>query len=237
MANNTNTQNQTKIATFEVGKTYREECHTRTWLCTKVNDATGYVSFEEISTSAHTVIISRRMKHSSFNGKEANYIDFCIYSGGQCHRIMADDVVEAEPVAEQTETVEEINVTTEETKADLEYVKTTQPVAQFFQTKHGLYEEFSKHNADLVKKGLDPRDYKNAIVGVVVFSNASDWVRHDFPVTSRAYRISSNNKAFISGMCGYSIFGLTLDGTDNARLEREKWIVNFAYLEKAKEVQ
>ena len=55
-------------------------------------------------------------------------------------------------------------------------------------------------------KHLDP------IVGYVVFTADS----FDVPYNkeSRTYAISSNNKAYQSGMGGYSIYGSCLDGTD-----------------------
>lgn len=59
---------------------------------------------------------------------------------------------------------------------------------------------------------------RNHAVGYVVFTEDS----FDKPYTEeqRTYVISSNNKAFIEGMGGYSIYGSSLDGTDNlVRLE------------------
>ena len=61
-----------------------------------------------------------------------------------------------------------------------------------------------------------------------------------YPLESRTYEISSNNKAFIPGMGGYSIYGSSLDGTDICvRLERymaaehggkDGWKVDYCYL-------
>lgn len=59
---------------------------------------------------------------------------------------------------------------------------------------------------------------RNHAVGYVVFTEDS----FDKPYTEeqRTYVISSNNKAFIEGMGGYSIYGSSLDGTDKCvRLE------------------
>lgn len=43
----------------------------------------------------------------------------------------------------------------------------------------------------------------------------------EYPLLSRTYAVSSNNKAFRPNMGGYSIFGDSLDGTDiGVRLER-----------------
>lgn len=59
---------------------------------------------------------------------------------------------------------------------------------------------------------------RNHAVGYIVFTEDS----FDKPYTEeqRTYVISSNNKAFIEGMGGYSIYGSSLDGTDKCvRLE------------------
>lgn len=50
------------------------------------------------------------------------------------------------------------------------------------------------------------------IMGYVVFSN--DSFDKEYPIEARTYCISSNNKAFQPGMCGYSIYGSSLDGSD-----------------------
>lgn len=61
-----------------------------------------------------------------------------------------------------------------------------------------------------------------------------------YPLESRTYSVSSDNKAFIPGMGGYSIYGHSLDGTDLCvRLERymaaehggkKGWKVDYCYL-------
>lgn len=50
------------------------------------------------------------------------------------------------------------------------------------------------------------------ITGYIVFSE--DSFNQPYSEESRTYVISSDNKAFQSGMCGYSIYGSCLDGTD-----------------------
>lgn len=50
------------------------------------------------------------------------------------------------------------------------------------------------------------------ITGYVVFT--SDSFDKPYNEESRSYRISSNNKAYQSGMGGYSIYASCLDGTD-----------------------
>lgn len=54
---------------------------------------------------------------------------------------------------------------------------------------------------------------------VIVFTEDS-FATRDLPLDARSYVISNDNKAFIDGMGGYSIFGSSLDGEDRCvRLE------------------
>lgn len=58
-----------------------------------------------------------------------------------------------------------------------------------------------------------------SITGYITFTE--DSFDKKYPLDSRTYGVSSHNKAFISGMGGYSIYGSSLDKTDmNVRLER-----------------
>lgn len=60
------------------------------------------------------------------------------------------------------------------------------------------------------------------ISGVIVFT--PDSFEKEYSLESRSYGVSSNNKAWIPGMGGYSIFGSALDGSDNGvRLEQYMW--------------
>ena len=57
------------------------------------------------------------------------------------------------------------------------------------------------------------------LTGYITFTE--DSFDKKYPLESRTYIVSSDNKAFRSGMGGYSIFGGSLDGTDpHVRLER-----------------
>lgn len=47
---------------------------------------------------------------------------------------------------------------------------------------------------------------------IVVFTN--DSFKEDYPLESRSYKVSNDNKAFLDGMMGYSIFAGSLDGSD-----------------------
>ena len=88
--------------------------------------------------------------------------------------------------------------------------------------------------ADLFSKAND-RGHK-PICGYIVFTE--DSFEKQYPFESRTYAVSSNNKAYISGMGGYSIYGSSLDGSDvNVRLEmymrgENHWKVDYCYVDK-----
>lgn len=90
--------------------------------------------------------------------------------------------------------------------------------------------EWNRSNG-ITSKGSD----KKALQGVVVFAS-SNWPDMDYSLESRSYLVSSNNKAYIPGMGGYSIFATNLDHTDTCRLEtyiEEEggfWKVDYCYL-------
>ena len=79
---------------------------------------------------------------------------------------------------------------------------------------------------------------KKHLTGAIVFTEGS--FEKDYSKESRTYIVSSENKAFMPNMGGYSIFGSALDGSDNnVRLEQfmaaEKggkngWKVDYCYL-------
>lgn len=89
---------------------------------------------------------------------------------------------------------------------------------------------------DIQSKGSD----KKPIYGIIVFKS-ENWPDKDYSLESRSYRVSSDNKAFIAGMGGYSIYGSAIDGSDPCvRLEcymaEERggeygWKVDYCYLE------
>jgi len=81
---------------------------------------------------------------------------------------------------------------------------------------------------DRWNEAFDPED--SPIMGIVCYrqSNFRDTY---YPEDSRTYCFSSNNKAFISGMGGYSIFASSLDGTDRGvRIEHISWKVDYCYI-------
>lgn len=78
-------------------------------------------------------------------------------------------------------------------------------------------------------------DEKAHIVVVIT----EDSFTQKYPLESRSYVVSSDNKAFISGMGGYSIYAGSIDGTDPCvRLERYLeeegnsggWKVDYCYI-------
>ena len=68
------------------------------------------------------------------------------------------------------------------------------------------YAELSTLFRSVNDKGL------SHIVGYIVFTE--DSFDQTYSEVSRTYRVSSDNKAYQSGMGGYSIYGSCLDGTD-----------------------
>ena len=57
------------------------------------------------------------------------------------------------------------------------------------------------------------------LTGYIVFSPAS--FEQEYPLESRTYEVSSDNKAYQPNMRGYSIFASSLDGSDRGvRLEQ-----------------
>lgn len=90
---------------------------------------------------------------------------------------------------------------------------------------------------ELRQKFEDAEKSGEHITGYIVFAQES--FGKPYSEESRTYAVSSNNKAFQSGMGGYSIFGSCLDGTDPyLRLDlymRDKdhpWKVEKCYIEK-----
>lgn len=90
--------------------------------------------------------------------------------------------------------------------------------------------EFNRH----IKHSKETSGLK----AVIVFTEDSFTVS-DLSLDARSYVISNDNKAFIDGMGGYSIFGSSLDGLDTCvRLDcymkderggKEGWKVEYCY--------
>lgn len=88
---------------------------------------------------------------------------------------------------------------------------------------------FYKHNVDnnITSQFGDP----NRMTAVVVFK-ASNWPNADYSLESRSYEFVSDNKRFVPGMGGNSVFANSLDGTDSIRLDwyLGQWEIDYCYL-------
>ena len=104
-----------------------------------------------------------------------------------------------------------------------------------------LRHELCKFNEEL---NIRSKGNQQRLYGVIVFKS-ENWPDKDYSLEARSYRVSSDNKAFIAGMGGYSIFGSSLDGSDpcvrlEAYMKAERggengWEVDYCYLEDDKE--
>lgn len=98
------------------------------------------------------------------------------------------------------------------------------------------YKELKNYFTEYNKK---PGWVNNPIKGVIVFKE-DNWPDNNYSLESRSYIVSSDNKAFIASMGGYSIYGSSLDGSDKGvRLEQYMedeyagkggWKVDYCYL-------
>ena len=95
-----------------------------------------------------------------------------------------------------------------------------------------LCEKFYKHNEEngVTSQFAD----KKALVGVVVFKQES-WpdAKEEYALESRSYALSSDNKFFVPGMGGNSIYADCLDGTDRGvRLDwyLRDWKIDYCYI-------
>lgn len=100
------------------------------------------------------------------------------------------------------------------------------------EAKDYLYNYNKEHN--ITSKGSGE---ESAHIIIVITEDSFD---QQYSLDARSYRISSDNKAFIAGMGGYSIYGSSLDGSDrNVRLERyleeegnpKGWKIDYCYIE------
>ena len=93
---------------------------------------------------------------------------------------------------------------------------------------------FDKHNADYnITSQYDDPD--NRLYGAVVIANGPYW-KKEYPLDSRTYIFSSDNKEFIGNMLGSSVFAYSKDKSDQGvRLDyylRDKdnpWIIEDSY--------
>ena len=93
-----------------------------------------------------------------------------------------------------------------------------------------LFDLIKEHNTDHSVKSQysDP----SSLNCVIVFKNES-WPGKEYPLESRSYEFRSDEKYFLSGMGGDSIFATNLDKSDaDVRLDKylNKWKVDYCYL-------
>ena len=89
-----------------------------------------------------------------------------------------------------------------------------------------MYNHNVKNN--ITVKGQD----EHPLIGIVVYKQGN-YFKKEYTELERSYRVSSNNKAFIPGQIGYSIFADCLDNIDiGVRLDYyPDWIVDYCYME------
>ena len=95
-----------------------------------------------------------------------------------------------------------------------------------------LVERIHKHNA-LTQPKSQYGD-SNPLLCVIVFKNES-WPKRksDYPLEARSYEFRSDEKRFISGLGGNSIFAHTLDGKEHGvRLDWYigDWEIDYCYI-------
>lgn len=68
-----------------------------------------------------------------------------------------------------------------------------------------------------------------ALEFVMVFKNES--FKQSYPLKSRSYSFRSDNKLFLPSMCGTSLYGSCLDGSENIRLDWYigEWKIDYCY--------
>lgn len=79
-------------------------------------------------------------------------------------------------------------------------------------------EEVDMRYDEMAQKFREAEKNGQHLNGYIVFTE--DSFTEKYPLESRTYIVSSNNKAYRPNMSGYSVFGTSLDGTDkNVRLD------------------
>ena len=99
-------------------------------------------------------------------------------------------------------------------------------------TYNQLTDAISKHNDD--NKVTTQFGDDKPLSCVIVFKNES-WPGNEYSLESRSYRFRSDNKHFVKGMLGRSIFADSIDGSDRGvRLDcyLGDWIVDYCYIER-----
>lgn len=94
-----------------------------------------------------------------------------------------------------------------------------------------VYERFVKHNQENNVTSQFSDD--DRLTAVVVF-RSDNWPEKNYSLEARSYRFVSDNKYFLPGMGGNSIFANSLDQSDSGvRLDwyLGEWDVDYCYIE------
>lgn len=111
--------------------------------------------------------------------------------------------------------------------------------AELCRAMRAFNEAIDKENEELRSKGEKPISRSDRYLkGVIVIKEES--FNKLYPLDSRSYVVNNDNKAWISGMGGYSIYGSSLDKSDPCvRLEqylkyehggKDGWEVDYCYI-------
>ena len=103
-------------------------------------------------------------------------------------------------------------------------------IEEIYKKVNDVFNEMSKFNREH-GYAQSNQPSKSELYGLIVFDNKS--FDKEYPFESRAYYFGNNNKYFLDGMIGNSIFGYSLDGTDmGIRIDeyRRSWVIEDCYL-------
>lgn len=98
-------------------------------------------------------------------------------------------------------------------------------------TFNEVYERFVKHNQENNVTSQFSDD--DRLTAVVVF-RSDNWPEKNYSLEARSYRFVSDNKYFLPGMGGNSIFANSLDQFENGvRLDwyLGEWDIDYCYIE------
>lgn len=98
-----------------------------------------------------------------------------------------------------------------------------------FTTKHEIIKRFREHNRT---HGYHYGDHQGEEITAVIVYAQCNFTR-EYSEQSRSYRVSNfGGKMFFDEMCGNSIYGDCLDGSeDNIRLDAYDWHIEKCYFE------
>ena len=91
-----------------------------------------------------------------------------------------------------------------------------------------------EYNRKINNRTKGTTDKRCVMVAVI----SEDSFTQEYTLEERSYEFTNDNKAFIDGMGGYSIFASSLDGSDHVRLEqylkdegiKDGWKVDYVYI-------